>query len=231
MQANTKNVQAALEEMKKRLLEANLLEDWNPSVVEKTYDRGVRRVTWATSGVRPELIDVSLSNVREYLQFHDGRHYQFKLIDGSLIQITYDVHESSSEVRQSRLVWYPCPVLFRPEEVQEFSLSELILTSPNEILNLQAPMRIDYAPTQVADNHSTTHLHLGREEFRLPVQRPLEPNRFLRLIIRTAYPTIWKTTDIFKNVEDWTGAEGLNNDDKICGSLSWQLPIQAQRAA
>lgn len=231
MRASTKDVQAALEVMKKRLLEADLLDDWNPSVVEKTYDRGVRRVTWATNGVRPELVDLSLSNVREYLEFLNGRHYQFKLTDGSLIQVSYDIHESSSEVRQSRLVWYPCPVSFRREEIQEFPLSELILSSPTELLNLQAPMRIDYAPSQVADNHSTTHMHLGREEFRLPVQRPLEPNRFLRLIIRTIYPSIWAQTDIFRVVEDWTGAEGLNGDDKLCGSLSWQLPIQAPRTA
>jgi hypothetical protein len=229
MSASTKAVQAALDQMKRRLLEAGLLEDWNPSVVEKTFDRGVRRVTWATNGVRPELVDVSLSNVREYLLFLEGRHYQFKLVDGSLIQVSYDVRERSSEVVQSRLVWYPCPVSFAPEEVFEFQLSELILSSPTELINLQAPLRIDYAPNQVADNHSTTHMHLGREEFRLPVQRPMEPCRFLRLIIRSAFPHVWSTNNIFRDVEDWTCNEALNDDDKLCGSLSWHLPIQVQR--
>lgn len=231
MKASTKVVQGSLEMMKKRLLEAGLLDDWNPSVVEGTYDRGVRRITWATNGIRPELVDVTLSNVREYLLFLEGRHYQFKLVDGSLIQVSFDVHEPSSEVRQSRLVWYPCPVSFAPEEILEFPLSELILTSPTELINLQAPLRIDYAPNQMADNHSTTHMHLGREEFRLPVQRPMEPCRFLRLIIRTAFPGVWSATEIFRNVEDWTCNEALNDDDKLCGSLSWHLPIQVQRHA
>jgi hypothetical protein len=223
MKATVANILDSLNEIKSRLLAADLLEDWNESVAEQV-ERGITRVTWATSGTRPELSGIINSNVKEYLLFLQGRHYQFRLTDGSLIQMSYDIRHQS-EVKQSRLVWYPCPVEFSREEIQDFDLEELILSSPTEMLCLQAPIRIDYAPHQKRDNHSTTHLHLGREEFRLPVQRPLEPSRFLRLIIRTAYPHVWSSEDNFRTVEDWRGADGLDDDDKIYGSLSWNLPL------
>ncbi|SES67205.1 hypothetical protein SAMN05216412_101180 [Nitrosospira multiformis] len=224
MKATPKAILSSFESLKQRLAECNLLRDWNGSVIERS-ERGRQRITWATTGTRPELSDISTSNIKEYLLFLEGRHFQFMLTDGSLIQMSYDVQTTRNEIKTSRLVWYPCPVVFSPEELEFATINELVLTSPVETLSMQAPLRFDYSPEQEAENHSCTHLHLGTENFRMPVQRALEPSRFMRLIIRTAYPKIWSEFAHFREAEDWGSADRLTDDDKLFGSLSWHLPI------
>lgn len=230
MKATPKAIIAAFDLIKQQLLDCNLLADWNPSVIER-LSKGVNRVTWATVGTRPELTDISNSSVQEYLLFLEGRHFQFRLVDGSFFQLSYDVKSQNDEISQSRLVWYPCPVAFSPEELEIASLSEIIQTSPINTLALQAPLRFDFAPNQEADNHSSTHLHLGKEDFRLPVQRALEPSRFVRFIIRSAYPHAWKEFPCFREAEDWGFADKLQEDDKLVGAISWQLPIALKAKA
>jgi len=210
--------------IKGSLSQAGILYDWNETVCEKAPIG--RRITWATTSTRPDLLDASNSNIDEYLTFLEGRHYHYLLSDGSMIQMSYDL-STRNEVKQSRLVWYPCPVVFSPEELEYSSIDELVRTSPLEQIACRSPLRFDYAPHQAKDNHSTTHLHLGMEDFRLPVQRPLEPTRFARLIIRAAYPRIWNTLDCFRNSEDWSSADGLDEDDQICGSISWRCSVAA----
>jgi len=210
--------------IKDNLSRAGLLYDWNETVCEKAPIG--RRITWATTSTRPDLSDASNSNIDEYLTFLIGRHYHYLLSDGSMIQMSYDL-DSRNEVKQSRLVWYPCPVIFLAEELEYSSIEELVRTSPLEQIGCRAPLRFDYAPHQATNNHSTTHLHLGMEDFRLPVQRPLEPSRFVRLIIRSAYPRVWSQLDCFKTAEDWNSTDGLDEDDKIHGSISWMLPVGA----
>ncbi|WP_373889341.1 DUF2290 domain-containing protein [Massilia sp. TS11] len=224
MHANANSIIQSLESLKARLHEAGILYDWNPSIREAVR-HGVSRVTWATNGTRPDLSGVTVSNISEYLAFLAGRHFQFQLTDGSLIQMSYDIRNQSSEVVSSRLVWYPCPIEFSQEELTYASLEEMILSSPTELLSLQAPLRFDFAPHQIGPNHSATHLHMGKEDFRLPVQRAMEPSRFMRLVIRTAYPQVWEQTELFNTVENWGAQDRLSADDQSCGALTWTIPV------
>jgi hypothetical protein len=223
MKASAKIILNSIDRVKQNLTLANFLYDRNESVIERVA-KGRRRITWATSGTRPELSDAASSNIGEYLTFVRGRHYQFMLRDGSLIQISYDL-SANDDVFQSRLVWYPCPVSFDPEELEFASIDELVETAPLDVLGCRAPLRFDYAPNQIADNHSCTHLHLGMEDLRLPVQRPFEPSRFIRLIMRTAYPQLWRETTFFRDVEDWGAQDRLDQDDRAYGALSWQVIV------
>jgi hypothetical protein len=111
------------------------------------------------------------------------------------------------------------------EELEYAPLEELVRTAPTEKICCRAPLRIDFSPDQISDNHSCTHLHLGMEEFRLPVHRAIEPTRFVRLIIRTIYPNIWDLFPIFREVENWAAQDFLNKDDKLVGFVSWHMPI------
>ncbi|CAM5399475.1 hypothetical protein TMEC54S_02566 [Thauera mechernichensis] len=222
MRTTEKRLRDSFAQIKDNLSHAGLLYDWNETVCEKAPIG--RRITWATTSTRPDLSDASNSNIDEYLTFLIGRHYHYLLSDGSMIQMSYDL-DTRNEVKQSRLVWYPCPVIFLPEELEYSSIEELVRTSPLEQIGCRSPLRFDYAPHQATNNHSTTHLHLGMEDFRFPVQRPLEPSRFARLIIRSAYPRIWSTLDCFKTAEDWNSADGLDEEDQIYGSISWLRPV------
>jgi hypothetical protein len=223
MKASEAAIQASINAVKKNLDDAGLLYDWNNCTVVRISNRR-KRITWATSLVRPDLTSYAISNIGEYLQFLDGRHYQFLLNDGSLIQLSYDF-DRGGDITQSRLVWYPCPVQFAPEELEYETIRELILSAPTETIACNAPIRLDFSPDQITHNHSSTHIHLGMEEFRLPVHRAMEPSRFIRFIIKTIYPKVWDAYPVFKNSEDWSAQDRLSNDDRLYGYLGWHLPI------
>jgi hypothetical protein len=223
MKASEAEIRAAINSVKKNLHDSSLLYDWNNSTLVRISNRR-NRITWATSGVRPEISSFPISNVGEYLLFLEGRHYQFLLIDGSLIQMSYDFNRAG-EIKNSRLVWYPCPVQFTPEELEYESIKELVVTAPTETIACRSPIRLDFSPDQISQNHSSTHIHLGMEEFRLPVHRAMEPSRFIRFIIRTVYPNIWDTYTEFRKCEDWAAQDVLNNDDRLYGYLGWHPPI------
>lgn len=224
MKTSEAGIRASFNSIKKNLNDAGLLYDWNQSTVVRLSNKR-NRITWATSGVRPEISPFAISNVGEYLKFLDGRHYQFQLNDGSLIQLSYDF-DKVGHIKSSRLVWYPCPVQFTLEELEYDSIRELVITTPTENINCLAPIRLDFSPDQIAHNHSSTHIHLGMEHFRLPVHRAMEPSRFIRFIIRTIYPKIWETNPVFKKCEDWFAQDALNDDDRHYGFLGWNPPIR-----
>lgn len=223
MKASLSDVMSSISLAKNKLQTAGLLYDWNESTAERISNRQ-SRITWASSSVRPDVSSFAISSIKEYLAYLDGRHFQFQLNDGSLIQLSYDVDTRKGEVKQSRLVWYPCPIEFSLEELEYDSIRDLVLTAPTESIICRAPIRLDFSPHQIAQNHSSTHIHLGMENFRLPVHRAMEPSRFLRFIIRTIYPQTWEEFPEFKKVENWDAEDKLDADDRICGYLGWNLP-------
>ncbi len=224
MKASITDLRNSIDRVRINLHDAGLLYDWNDCSVVRLSNRR-NRITWATSSVRPEVSSFPISNVGEYLAYLEGRHYQFQLNDGSLIQLSYDIDFKKDEIKQSRLVWYPCPVQFSLEELEYAPIKELVLSTPTECIVCRAPIRLDFSPDQAAHNHSSTHIHLGMEEFRLPVHRAMEPSRFIRFIIRTIYPTIWDNFKVFRTAENWAAQDNLNEDDRICGFLGWHLPV------
>lgn len=222
MKAKPQAILQGIESIGINLTAVGLLYDKNKSVIEKAR-HGIKRVTWAVEGTRPDFLTISNSNIGEYVDLVKGRHYQFLLLDGSFIQFSYEV-DCKNNITSSRLVWYPCPVELVPMDLEYATIDEIVLTSPIERVLCKPPLRLDFAPHQIQENHSSTHLHLGMENFRLPVHRAMEPSRFLRLIIRTIYPDIWASTTNFRNVADWSANDKLSDEDKVMGFLSWQAP-------
>lgn len=219
MRANTHDIIAALGHVKTCLQGLGLLLDFNVSVVEK-LDAQTNRVTWAVSGLRPDLSSHADATIEEYVGFLRGRHYQAQLIDGALIQLSYDVGRAK-KIIGARLVWYPCPADFALEELDTASIEEIVLTTPTEKLGCRAPIRIDFAPDLKKENHSSTHLHLGYEKTRIPVQRSMEPLRFLGFILRTAYPSYWTTISNSFEAGDWSAIDERTDDDKTNASIGW----------
>lgn len=182
------------------------------------------RVTWSTSNVRPPLTEFRDSTIGEYLCALKGRHFNFQLIDGALIQFSYDVHRRD-QITGARAVWFPCPAMFSLNDLENATIEELVLTTPSRHLACRAPLRIDHSPTLATEDHPVTHMHAGMEDFRLPIQRALEPSRFLRLILRTAYPGYWRARAELFACENWGGMDGLTNEDRSVGYLGWNVPI------
>jgi hypothetical protein len=224
MRATVGDIQTSMRNIEEHLRELGLLRDVNDLAVLRLAAQTVR-LTWATSTLRPEFSNFVDSTIEEYLMFLSGRHFNFMLIDGSLIQLSYDVFRSN-QVVGARAVWFPCPVTFTAEDLEMASIEELVLTTPQIYLSCRAPLRIDFSPRQVGPDHPSTHLHSGAEKFRLPIQRAIEPSRFIRLILRTAYPELWRGKAEAMVCEDWGAHDSLTDEDRRTGFLGWN-PIPA----
>jgi hypothetical protein len=222
MRASLVDVQRAFRNVEEQLRELGLLMDHNESVVLRLSGNTVR-VTWAASSLRPELSRFVDSTVEEYLVFLRGRHFNFLLLDGSMIQMSYDLR-GRNEIVGCRAVWFPCPAPFAVEDLEYASIEELVETTPQLNLVCRAPLRIDFAPGMATPDHPSTHLHSGVEKFRLPAQRALEPTRFVRLILRTAYPDLWRGRAETMTCDDWSASDSLTDEDRRVGFLGW-MPV------
>ncbi len=224
MHATVAEIQASLRNIEEKLRDLNLLYDFNESTISQLAPHVVR-LTWATHTAGPELSKYVDSSVEEYLAFLQGRHFNFMLVDGSLIQLTYDVLRRNNVVGV-RNMWFPCPVSFSPEDLEMVTIEELITTTPPAMMACRSPLRIDFSPDQVTPDHPATHMHLGVEKSRMPIQRAMEPGRFVRLILRTAYPNVWRGNAEHMICENWGSQDSLTAEDRRVGFLGWDpLPI------
>lgn len=221
MKASLAEIQSSYRRVEWQLRELDLLLDHNEFAVER-LDRHTRRVTWATTSLRPDLLRFSDSTVEEYLEFIRGRHFNFLLKDASVIQLSYDL-KRGDEIVGCRAVWFPCPVAFSVEDLEFTTIEELVGTTPNRDIGCRGPLRVDFAPGMAKPDHPHTHLHTGLENFRLPVQRAIEPTRFARLVLRTAYPHVWRGGAEGMTCDDWSGADNLTEEDRQVGFLGWTL--------
>ena len=219
MRATVVEIQQALRNVEASLRDLGLLRDRNEAVVSR-IDSTTRRLTWATNTTGPELSTYADSTIGEYLSFLKGRHFNYMLSDGALVQLSYDVQRQNYVVG-TRAVWFPCPVSFTPDDLEMATIEELVLTTPQTDVGCRAPLRMDFAPNDATSDHPSTHMHSGFENFRLPVQRPLEPSRFIRLILRTAYPDVWRGKAENLPCDDWATQDSLTHEDRSVGYLGW----------
>lgn len=229
MRASLAEIQSSIRTVEQELRNLGLLLDQNQTSVLRVRPRLVR-VTWATSSLRPELSRFADSTVGEYLVFLQGRHFNFLLVDGSMIQLSYDLHRSD-EIVGARAVWFPCPVPFSVEDLEFATIDELVQTTPNEEIVCRAPLRVDFAPDQVTPEHPATHLHSGVEKFRLPTQRAFEPTRFVRLILRSVYSDVWRGKAEHMHCDDWGAQDSLTDEDRKIGYLGWTPGTPASAAS
>lgn len=224
MRASISQIQASFRSVANCLRELELLYDVNETTVLR-LSKNETRITWSSPNIRPSLTEFSDSTIGEYLRALKGRHFNFQLTDGALIQFSYDVHRRD-HITAGRAVWFPCPAIFSLDDLEIATIEELVLTTPTEHLACRAPLRIDHAPSLASEDHPVTHMHAGMEDFRLPIQRALEPSRFLRLILRTAYPRYWRARAELITCENWGGTDGLTHEDRAVGYLGWNVGVE-----
>src|SRR5579872_5540794 len=133
------------------------------------------------------------ASISEYCNLLANRQYSFVLFDGSLIQISYVLERT--DVIKHRLCYYPCPIVINNEDLVDFGLLDLIeLIDYEEFrirLRLQSPIRFDLDLDSVAGDHPASHLHLSREDCRVPVCAPLSIGQFIGFVFRHFYPDQW----------------------------------------
>lgn len=129
--------------------------------------------------------------------------YNFKLIDGALVQMMYVC--SGKEISKHRLAFYPNPDVEKfqddPEAFEENHFGNELFSEIYEKKAVIVPVRFDYdidKKKYKEHNHTHSHLTLGNyKNCRIPVSKAVTPNRFILFILRNFY--FDKFTEHFTN--------------------------------
>jgi hypothetical protein len=137
-------------------------------------------------------LSIALKNI-EYKQIYQeldkGKNYNFKMVDGALIQLLYTYNRS--ELVSHRLAFLPSPFLEDFQNNPEIYETEEIYADIIARNILPVPIRFDYDPDNHQElDHPKCHLTLGQfENCRIPVCCPISPNTFIYFILRSFYNT------------------------------------------
>ena len=135
-------------------------------------------------------LSISLKNIKYseiYTELEKNKNFNFKLIDGALIQMMYTFHDN--ELIKYRLAFFPSPTLEAyqqsPEVYEEDEIyADILLKSI-----MPTPIRFDFDPASATElNHPTSHLTIGHyKNCRIPVFGVMTPNMFMDFILRNFY--------------------------------------------
>ncbi|MEQ9414856.1 MAG: DUF2290 domain-containing protein [Cyclobacteriaceae bacterium] len=125
-----------------------------------------------------------------YSKCKDARDYNFMLIDGALIQMQYEFKQNN--LISHVLGYYPNPNFENyqdnPEEFEELYFGIDLFTDMINKKTIIFPIRFDYSQTHTDIIHPKAHATFGNyRDCRIPISKPLSPNRFISFILRNFY--------------------------------------------
>ncbi|MFN7852645.1 MAG: DUF2290 domain-containing protein [Dolichospermum sp.] len=140
-------------------------------------------------------LSIALKNIdykNIYQELDKGKNYNFKMLDGALIQLLYTY--KNSELVSHRLAFLPSPFLEDFQNNPEIYETEEIYADIIARNILPVPIRFDYDPDNHQElDHPKCHLTLGQfKNCRIPVCSPISPNTFISFILRSFYNTAFR---------------------------------------
>lgn len=175
----------------------------------------ITEVTWGDDAF--VLKGTEFSTISEYCALIENRQYSMLLSDGSFFQISYSFQRG--EIVKHRLCWYPAPIKIWPLELNDAtSISNLILEKMAALdfdeFKCRSPIRFDFAPDQVAEDHAEVHMHISEENCRIPVRTPLSLKEFVCFIINNFYNGIDGHHELYDKAITWDGRDTLTEKHK-----------------
>lgn len=121
------------------------------------------------------------------------RAFNLQMIDGALIQFMYKCHKD--EILEHRLAFYPNPEADRyqddPENYENIHFGNELFAEVYDRNAIVFPIRFDFCSDPKIykeHDHTYSHLTLGNyKNCRIPVAKPISPNRFILFILRNFY--------------------------------------------
>lgn len=135
------------------------------------------------------LKDVSYNDIYDHMLAN--RQFNFKLIDGGLIQLMY-CFDGKNNLIKHRLCYFPSPTFESFQNDPDLYLDESIYYSDVILKSiLPVPVRFDYDPANFKEMvHPASHLSLGQyKNCRIPIVGPICPVNFMTFILRSFYNT------------------------------------------
>ena len=170
-------------------------------------------------------ISIALRNVSYteiYAHLSEYRQFNFKLIDGGLVQILY-LFDNKGNVVKHNLGYFPSPSFEPFQNEPDLYLDESnFYADMTQKSILPVPVRFDFDPNpeNVIDvEHPVCHLTLGQyKNCRIPVISPLCPMSFMNFILMSFYNTA--TLEVALNFERQAFDQTITVNEQRCLHLS-----------
>ena len=166
---------------------------------------GTNLVTWSNECELSQLFDVR-STIDEYKTTLNQRWFSAVMFDGAILQLSYTF--AGSTLAKHRLCYFPCPIRFTEQEMQQRTIAELLecldADEFRDRIRIEGPIRFDYDHNAGTVAHSPAHMTISRSSSRIPVAYPMSVGHFARFVLSNFYPTTWETIEDFRT---WGCAE------------------------
>ncbi len=133
-----------------------------------------------------------------YLEQRRKRYFNMLMLDGALLQMTYEFHYG--ELTRHRLVFLPSPVLLEYQNFPELYDEEVLYADVVEKHIVATPLRFDYDSRRDIAHpvvHPVSHLTLGQYVgCRIPVTAGLTPHSFVEFILNSFYRSAAETVGL-----------------------------------
>jgi len=191
------------------------------SIQEKWPTRNGSKISWSDQTD----LSIALKNVSypdKYQEFETARNYNFKMLDGALIQFMYEFNSTGKNLLSHRLAFFPSPSLDRyddkPEAHENSYFGESEFHDMIEKNIVAFPVRFDY---NVSDkifkeiDHPYSHATFGEYEFcRVPVNAPLTPSVFINFILRNFYNYAYRVKGVVFEISERKFKHSITEKEK-----------------
>jgi hypothetical protein len=183
-----KDVMTAISSITTQLIELGVCDDQNFATELNTNNE--THITFSGfSDVSIALKDIVYSELYEYLL--SKRQFNFRLLDGGLIQIMY-CFGGNQELLKHRLCYFPSPNFEAFQNDPSLYMDESVYYADVILKSiLPVPIRFDFDPSNFTElEHPACHLSLGQyKNCRIPTFAPICPANFINFILRSFYYT------------------------------------------
>jgi hypothetical protein len=186
-------------------------------------------VSWhAHDKLAPFLNTHDHPDISQYLAWVASGAYSAVLMDGSLLQMTYEIE--GGDVSGHRLAYLPCPYDIETSLLQEGeAILDVVELYRDSDAILRSPIRFDYAPKDAKDGHPAVHFTVNASCCRIACVAPLHVLRFSDFVFRHFYRDLWTAHRPFFEAAAWqhVGSRALVEGDYRSVHLSWDVHASA----
>jgi hypothetical protein len=167
------------------------------------------------------------ANVEQYLSWLRTGHYSCILIDGSILQMSYNLEEG--RVIKHRLAYIPCPWKWDSSLLDEgFSLEEALEIHADEHTLMRSSVRFDLDLRAAKKGHPASHLTFNSTDCRIACTAPVHPHRFAGFVFKHFYALHWQQHRSFFDSAPYRhlGDPVIADDDRNDIHLNWNPHLQ-----
>ncbi|MFD0084674.1 DUF2290 domain-containing protein [Priestia megaterium] len=194
---NPKSIVKEVGSITQKVISLGLSMDQNfPQI--KQNQNGTEVVGWGgdITNISIALKNVSYGDI--YNELERSRLFNFKFIDGGLVQIMYTFDNEG--LLSHRLAFFPSHNLESYQNDPEIYIKEDLYADILSKSIVPVPIRFDFNRSDelhINVEHAKSHVTFGQyKNCRIPVLGPLSPSSFIDFLLRNFYSTIHKTFSI-----------------------------------